>query len=98
MEGVLNSAKNTFTDAFLTGEILAKGFYEKLGFKTLSDSDYSQKTVADYIARQRYDYPKYIEFFTKPLQEDKPRWFVKSAEEIDKEDAKSLAEMLKSLV
>lgn len=98
MEAVLNSAKNTFTDAFLTGEILAKGFYERLGFKTLSHSDYSQRTVAQYIARQRFDYPKYIEFFTKPLQENKPRWFVKSAEEIDKEDAKSLAELLKNLV
>lgn len=98
VEKVLDSAKNRFTDTFLAGELLAKGFYKKLGFKPLSENNYDQKTVIDYISRQRCDYPKYVDFLTKPLQEDKPRWYENSAKEIDKEDAKYLAEMLKTLV
>ncbi len=78
IEKTLESAKNTFTDAFLTGDRSACGFYEKLGFKALSDSINGQKEIIDYLSKRRNDYPKYIEFFTKPLQNSEDRWYNKT--------------------
>ena len=71
----LNVNKNSFTDAFLTGTIFAKGFYKRLGFKPLDRRNKAQKTVYDYLKSKRYDIPKYVIPFTKPLQKDKPRWY-----------------------
>lgn len=80
----LSSAKKTFTDVFLVGENLAEGFYKKLGFKHLDSNDKAQKTVINFIAQDRWDYPDYVSFLTKPLQESKPRWYINTAYEIEK--------------
>ena len=85
----LSSAKKSFTDVFLTGENLALGFYEKLGFKHLDPKDKVQKTVIDFIAQDRDDYPKYVSFLTKPLQPDKQRWYVNAAKKINEINKKS---------
>lgn len=77
MEKTLESAKNKFTDAFLTGDREAAGFYKKLGFEALTEDTPNQKNIIDYLSKRRTDYPKYIELFTKPLQDSKERWFDK---------------------
>ena len=77
IEKTLESAQNSFTDAFLTGDRSAYGFYKKLGFEPLSDSIKGQKEVIDFLSKRRNDYPKYIEFFTKPLQNSEKRWYDK---------------------
>ena len=82
IEKTLDSAKNKFTDVFLTGDRVASGFYERLGFKPLDKNDEAQKTVIDYISRRRSDYPNYIELYTKPLREYSERWYNECAKEI----------------
>lgn len=75
VDKTLDINKNTFTDVFLKGEVKATGFYEKLGFTQMSENDIRQKEVVKLIAAQGDGYPDYVHFFTKPLQNDKPRWY-----------------------
>lgn len=82
MNKILESAKNVFTDAFVAGDKVANGFYERLGFKALDKNDAAQKAVIDYISRRRSDYPKYIELYTKPLREYSERWYNECVNEI----------------
>lgn len=67
--------KNTFTDLFLTGEILAKKFYEKIGFKKLDDNDPTQRNFIRYLQHTRGDEMLYLIPFNKSLQETKQKWF-----------------------
>ena len=82
VEKTLNANKKRFTDTFLTSATMANKFYEKLGFKQFNPADNEQKTILDYIAKHRRDYPEHIMPYSKPLQEDKPRWFTNSAKAI----------------
>ena len=75
MEKTLNSAGNNFSDAFLSGDKMASGFYTKLGFQPLDKEDESQRVIIDYISRRRSDYPEYIDFFNIPLNERAERWY-----------------------
>lgn len=77
IEKTLESAGNKFTDAFLTGDRESYKFYEKLGFVPLSEDNPAQKNIIDYLSKRRSDYPKYIELFTKPIQDTKERWYDK---------------------
>lgn len=79
LEKTLESAKNVFTDVFLTGDKSAAGFYSSLGFDVLNKNDSFQNVIINYVSKRRFDYPDYIELFTKPLQENAERWYKKSA-------------------
>lgn len=68
--------KNNFTDVFLTGEVLAKEFYEKAGFIPLDEKEAGQRYVTKFLEYRRGDEMEYLIPFNKPLQEDKPRWFL----------------------
>ncbi len=83
VEKTLESAKNIFTDAYLASENLALGFYKKLGFKKLNPAYEAQKTIIDFIALDRADYPEYVSLLTKPLQQNKPRWYKVAADFIN---------------
>lgn len=83
LEKSVEAGKEFFTDIFLHGEKLAGGFYEKLGFKQLNPKNTVQRKVINYLAMDRFDYPEYIYLFTKPLQENKPRWYKSVAKAID---------------
>ena len=83
LEKSIDAGEKHFTDVFLYGEKLAEIFYKMLGFKPLNPEQKSQKTVIDYIAKQRSDYPDYVILFQKPLQLDKIRWYTLSANAID---------------
>ena len=85
LEKTLDSARNKFTDAFLSGDRCAFGFYNKLGFKPLNKKDKAQDTVIDYISKRRSDYPKYVDFFNLPLKEDEERWYRIASKEIESE-------------
>ena len=82
IEKTLNSAKNKFTDAFLTGDRHVKGFYSKLGFQAFDKNNPHQKIIMDYFEKRRSDYPEFVELYTMPLQETSKRWYEKSAESI----------------
>lgn len=82
IEKTLESAKNEFTDAFLTGDKTASYFYEKMGFMPLDKNNEAQKCIIDYISHRRSDYPKYVELYTKPLKEHSARWYDECAKEI----------------
>lgn len=84
LDKTLKSAQKAFTDVFLTGQVQAEGFYKKLGFQHLTPQDRMQRTVIDFIAEERDDYPEYVSFLTKPLQIDKPRWYEAASKEIEK--------------
>ena len=84
MKRTLDANKNTFTDSYLTSTTMANEFYEKLGYKKLDPEDEAQKAVLEYVSNHRYGYPEHIMPYTMALQEDKPRWFEKSAEAIEK--------------
>lgn len=75
MEKAMEADKTHFTDVFLVGENCAKGFYDKLGFKSLDKNDLSQKKIMNYMKSMRFDYPDYVTLFTKPLQENRQRWY-----------------------
>ena len=84
LEKSIEVGKDFFTDVFLHGEKLAGGFYEKLNFKELNPKQTAQKKVIDYIAMDRFDYPEHINLYTRPIQQNKPRWYVSAAQAIDK--------------
>ncbi len=67
--------KNIFTDIFLTGEVLARKFYEKIGYSKLDEKDPAQRFYINYLNNERGAEMKYLIPFNKPLQKDKPRWF-----------------------
>lgn len=75
IDKTINSVKKSFTDVFLTGEVLAENFYNKLGFTHLDSNNPAQKCVIDNLAIVREDYPDFVSFLTKPIQKDKPRWY-----------------------
>ena len=75
LEKTLESAKNKFTDAFLTGDKEAHGFYKKMEFVPLSADDIAQKNIIDFIEKRRSDYPKYVNLYTKALNEKEERWY-----------------------
>lgn len=78
-----NSKKSNFTDVFLTGEKHACGFYKKMGFAPLSKQDKNQLKVTNFIALDRFDYPKFVDFLSKPLKPNQERWYNRAAEFID---------------
>lgn len=80
----IQSVQNKFSDVFLVGENMALGFYKKLGFEHLNSGVSAQKTVIDFIAQDKFSYPKYVSFLTKPLKQDEQRWYVKTAKAIEK--------------
>ena len=71
----LESAQNKFEDAFLIGERLAFGFYSKLGFKPMNKQHEGQALIINSLSCCHNDYPKYVEFFTKSLNDNKKRWY-----------------------
>ena len=75
MEKTLESAQNSFTDAFLIGDISAVEFYKKQGFIPLNEKAENQKKIIDYLSRRRTDYPKYVDFLTKDLHNSKEHWY-----------------------
>ena len=77
IEKTLESAKNKFTDAFLTGDRSAYKFYTNLGFSPLKIDDERQLGIINYLSRRRSDYPRYVELFTRPLQDSEERWYNK---------------------
>jgi ribosomal protein S18 acetylase RimI-like enzyme len=84
LDKTLQSAQKTFTDVFLTGATLAEGFYKKLGFTHLNPENKHQRWVIKFLAQDRDDFPEYVKFLTKPLQNDKNRWYEASGKEIAK--------------
>ena len=64
---------------FLTGEVLAKDFYKKLGFSELNKNEKSQRCFINFLEKTRENEMKYLIPYTKPLQDNKPRWFSKFA-------------------
>ena len=85
LEKSVEAGKDFFTDVFLHGEKLAGGFYEKLGFVELNPKNTAQRKVIKYIAADRFDFPEYINLYTKTLDPNKPRWYKLAAKAIDKE-------------
>lgn len=77
------SKNSNFSDVFLTGEKNALGFYKKMGFSTFNLSDSNQQKVSKFIALDRFDYPKYVDFLTKPLNPNKERWYNRVAQVVD---------------
>lgn len=77
-----NKDNSSFTDVFLVGEKGALGFYKKLGFVNLIKKDPAQCKVSNFIALDREDYPKYVDFLTLPLKPEQPRWYSKVAQKI----------------
>ena len=75
LETVLNANKNSFTDAFLMGNVCAKNFFRKNGFSSLNKENQEEKFISEYLD-SNYDINHVIPF-TKPLQTDNPRWYEK---------------------
>ena len=84
IEETAKAEKKDFTDIFLVGENTAAGFYEGIGFEKLNGNNKSQNAIMEYMKSIRFDYPDYVTLYTKPLQQDKPRWYNKAAEIINK--------------
>ena len=49
----------------------------------LSKQDKSQQKVINFIALDRFDYPKFVDFLSKPLKPNQERWYNRVAEVID---------------
>lgn len=67
--------KNTFTDIFVKAINKAVGFYERLGFNKLAPDTPNKKYITERLVKFGEGYPDYATLMTKPLQENKPRWY-----------------------
>ena len=84
LQETIKSVSSICSDAFLTGDRMAEGFYRKIGFEPLNPNDDNQNTIIKYISKQRFDYPDYVDLFNKPLKHETARWYIKAAEIINK--------------
>ena len=83
LEKTLDSLSEKVGDVFLIGDKLASGFYKAIGFRILEGENPAEKTISDYIARRRADYPAYTDLFTKNLKTTDDSWCVECAKKIN---------------
>ncbi len=74
---VVKSINERYTDVFLVAYNESVPFYKKLGFVSLNNKYYAQRKIIDSLSEERKDYPEYASFLTKPIDNNKPRWFDK---------------------
>ena len=84
MEKAINSSKDVYTDVFLASDNLAVPFQLKNGYRVMNYKNPAEKAVIDRINKFRGDYPDYITFMDKKLnntEEHKP-WYQRIFEKI----------------
>ena len=74
LEQTFNANKKSFNDVFLASTPMATKFYEKLGFQKMTRENSSQEIVLKKLD-EITDYMDCLTPFSKPLQENKPRWY-----------------------
>lgn len=75
MEKTMQSAKNAFTDAVLTGYNKAVPFYKKLGFQILTQDSRKNMYFYKELQKEREDIPRYTQLMFKPLQPKNQRFY-----------------------
>ena len=83
LDKTIESLSQQVSDIFLAGDKLASGFYKALGFRSLNGDNPAEKTIIDYIARRRADYPAYTDLFTKNIKTTEESWWVEWAKKIN---------------
>lgn len=69
MEKAINCSKDIYTDVFLASDNMAVPFQLKNGYRIMDYSNKEEKAIIDYLNKFRGDYPDYITFMDKRLDE-----------------------------
>lgn len=69
MEKAIGCSKDVYSDVFLASDNLAVGFQLKNGYRIMDYNEPAQKAVIDKINSIRNDYPDYVTFMDKRLDE-----------------------------
>lgn len=73
---ILNASKDRFGEVFLVAYKESARFYEKLRFIKMSKNDPSQTFAISELAKERIDYPDYVDFMQMNLKKQLPdRWY-----------------------
>ena len=73
---ILNVSKEKFGEVFLVAYKESARFYEKLRFTKMSKNEPSQAFAISELAKERIDYPDYVDFMQMSLKEQLPnRWY-----------------------
>lgn len=78
----LESGKTVFTDIFLTSKNSATGFYEKMEFKRLDESNPKENIISKVIKQWRDDCPDEVTLMHRPLNDSSQRWTDRVYEQI----------------
>ncbi|MBP3846596.1 GNAT family N-acetyltransferase [bacterium] len=73
---ILNTSKERFAEVFLVAYKESVRFYEKLHFSKMSKNESSQTFAISELAKERIDYPDYVDFMQINLKEQSSdRWY-----------------------
>ena len=89
MEKAINCSKDVYTDVFLASNNLAVPFQLKNGYRIMNYNNPSEKAVIDEINKFRGDYPDYITFMDKKLDnsaENNP-WYERVFEKMNEKNS-----------
>ncbi len=85
MEKAINCSKDVYSDVFLASDNLAVPFQLKNGYRIMNYQNPAEKKVIDRINKFRGDYPDYITFMDKKLNDsiDKKPWYQRVLENMN---------------
>jgi ribosomal protein S18 acetylase RimI-like enzyme len=73
---ILNVSKERFGEVFLVAYKESARYYEKLRFTKMSKNEPSRAFAISELAKERIDYPDYVDFMQMSLKEQLPnRWY-----------------------
>lgn len=77
MDKAIGCSKGIYTDVFLASDNMAVPFQLKNGYRIMDYNNEAEKVVIDKINKFRGDYPEYITFMDKRLDETSEPWFLR---------------------
>lgn len=77
MDKAIGCSKEIYTDVFLASDNLAVPFQLKNGFRIMDYNNPPEREVIDRINKFRGDYPAYITFMVKRLDDTSEPWFLR---------------------
>lgn len=77
MNKAIDASKGVYTDVFLASDNMAVPFQLKNGYRVMDYNNVPEKAVIDIINKFRGDFPDYITFMDKRLDEKSEPWFLR---------------------
>ena len=77
MDKAIDCSKDIYTDVFLASDNMAVPFQLKNGYRIMDYNNPPEKAVIDALNESRGDYPDYVTFMDKRLEETSEPWFLR---------------------